>query len=429
MRILVLTINAWNNANSTGNTISNLFSALSSEDEIANIYCRNEVISNTICRRYFKITENDVLCNLFSPQKCGNVVSAFESDDQKCGFNILAKNRTGDFLRKHRFVSLLFLRELIWKIPTWKNLRLERFLVDFAPDIIYMYGHDNLYMYRLLDYCVKKTGAKTVLFFGDDVYGRKSRLPLGYLYETLLRKCYHKAIEQSALLFGGSLKLCDEYMQIFSRKFIPFFKECKPVQSEGHKLGNPITIVYAGNLLFGREQMIVNFVKAIAKVNAKRGAYMLVLKIFSNTNPTESSMAIMDDKKNCYFMGCKPYDEVCKEMDKSDMALFIESFDRRYVRLTRLSFSTKIIDCMQSTAAILAIGPQDIAPIDYLLRNNLGYVISNPGEIEDRMEYLLNHIELIQEKKCYKAEFARIHHTNTSSKALNEMRLICRPND
>ena len=43
MKVLILTLNAWNSSNSTGNTISNLFSEISENDEVANIYCRNDV--------------------------------------------------------------------------------------------------------------------------------------------------------------------------------------------------------------------------------------------------------------------------------------------------------------------------------------------------------------------------------------------------
>ena len=56
-----------------------------------------------------------------------------------------------------------------------------------------------------------------------------------------------------------------------SKKFTPFFKECKYVKNDKNKpVRNPITIVYAGNLLFGREQMIVKLVESIAKVNDKK---------------------------------------------------------------------------------------------------------------------------------------------------------------
>ena len=105
MKILVLTLNAWNSANSTGNTISNLFSKLSVGDEVANVYCRNEAINNDICKRYFKVTENDILHHVFSPAGCGQVVTDFNRKEQQTGPNVLAKSKKGDFLRKHRFTS------------------------------------------------------------------------------------------------------------------------------------------------------------------------------------------------------------------------------------------------------------------------------------------------------------------------------------
>lgn len=425
MRVLILTVNAWNNTNSTGNTISNLFSKLSSIDDVANIFCRNEVINNTICKRYFKITENDILRNVFSPQKCGCIVDYDRNSQQIVGSNLLDKNKKGDFLRRYRPTSLLFFREFIWGIDVWKNKKLDNFLKEFAPDVIYMHGHSNLYMHRLLDYCAKKTGAKIVLFWGDDMYSRKSQAPLGYLYESFLRKRYCKSIKKSSLLFGGSLKLCDEYSEIFGMKFIPFFKECKQLcYDENKTISNPISIVYAGNLLFGREQMLVNLVKDIAKVNTKELNRQLLLKIYSNTSPSEESLVVLDDKKNSCFMGCKPYKEVCEEMDKSDLVLFIESFEKKCIKSTRLSFSTKIIDCMQSTAGIIAIGPQEIASMDYIIRNNLGYIISNLTQMEDRLTYLVEHPEIIQENNKHKVEYAQAYHTNTSVKALNEIRKI-----
>ncbi len=67
-----------------------------------------------------------------------------------------------------------------------KNCRLNNFLTDFAPDVIYIAWSQHLYMHKLLDYCAKVTGAKTALFWGDDMYGRKSHAPLGYIYETML---------------------------------------------------------------------------------------------------------------------------------------------------------------------------------------------------------------------------------------------------
>ena len=422
MKILVITLNAWNFSNSTGNTVSNLFAKLADGDEVANVYCRNEKIDNNICWRYFKVTESDILQNLLSPQRCGNVINKRASIQKQ-----LSNSPNGGmaYFRKHRYTIFLLLRELIWLIPVWKNSRLKEFVQNFGPDIIYMHGHYNLYMHWMLSYCQKLSGAKVVMYWADDMYGRKKKAPLGHFYENLLRKRFRKSIELSALLFGGSLQLCDEYSNLFGKKFVPFFKECKQIRLDENKVVNsPLMIVYAGNLLFGREGIMVKLVKAITQINNTGAHNRIFLKIFSNTPPSKESLRYLDDKKSSSFLGCKPYSEVCEEMDKSDIALFVESFDKECILSTRLSFSTKIIDCMQSTAAILAIGPKEIASIDYLSRNQLGYVITDINDLMQKLLYLTNHPEIIAEVNKKKVEFAIKNHTNTSEKALEEMRKL-----
>lgn len=423
MRILVLTLNAWNETNSTGNTLSNLFSGLSDKDEVANIYCRDEPIDNSVCERYYKITEKQILCNLFTPWRCGKVIKR-EDNNKKLSSKTLARNKAIVSFGRHH-TSLLLLRELIWSITIWKNKKLKHYLKDFAPDCIYMHGHYNLYMHKLLSYCEKVTKAKIVLYWGDDMYGCKTNKPLGYVYETMLRRRFALSINSASLLFGGSLKLCAEYSKLFNKRFVPFFKECKHIKYDANKqTGNPITIVYAGNLLFGREKIMVDLVRAIDNINNRGLSHQFKLKVFSNTDPSTDSLIYLDDRKNSWFMGRKPYSEVCGQMDQSDLVLFIESFNKKDILSTRLSFSTKIIDCMQSSAGILAIGPSEIASMDYIEEFKLGYTITSIAEIESKLAYLADHPEVISETNKNKVEFARNNHTNTSEKAITEIRRL-----
>lgn len=422
MKILVLSLNAWNVCNSTGNTLSNLYSELGETDVVANIYCRDENIDNTICEHYYKITEKDIISNIITPKKCGKEFY-YNAENTHTVINKNTSQINYNLLRKYRFTSLLLLRELIWHIPVWKNRKLKHFLLSFNPDIIYMHGHYNCYMHRLLHYCNSITGAKVVMYWADDMYGRKSKAPLSFFYESLLRRRFRESILLSSLLLGGSLQLCDEYSRIFGKQFVPFFKECKRIQYDENKIiGNPLTIVYAGNLLFGREGIMVELVKAIARVNNQSLSHQFQLKVFSNTTPSVKSLAYLDDGQNSIFMGCRPYSEVCVEMDKSDLVLFIEAFDKKSIKSTRLSFSTKIIDCMQSTAGILAIGPAKIASIDYINKNNLGYVITDVTKIDNKLAYLADNSEMIKSMNKKKVEFAKRYHTNTSAKAITEIK-------
>lgn len=66
MKILTISLNALNDTMATGNTFSNFFSCLTESDEIANVFCRNEPIDNKICKKYFRVTESDIIKSLFT---------------------------------------------------------------------------------------------------------------------------------------------------------------------------------------------------------------------------------------------------------------------------------------------------------------------------------------------------------------------------
>lgn len=424
MKILILTLNAWNNSNSTGNTISNLFKGIQKEN-IANIYCRSEKINNNICDNYFRITEKDILFNFFNKSSCGTLLTNKHFKESNLDTNILGKNKTGNFLRKHRLSLLLFLRELIWATNIWKNKKLKTFISDFNPDIIYMHGHCNLYMHNILEYCRQISGAKTVIYWGDDMYGRKTHMPLGFLYETLLRHKFYQTIKKASLLLGGSLKLCKEYSAIFNKEFIPFFKECttmnKTVKTHFNK---PIIIVYAGNLLFGRDKILKKIAIAINNINKNNNKQIYQLNIYSNTIPTKGLMKILNNRPSSFFWGCKEYNYVCEEMNKADFSLFAESFDYENIQQTRLSFSTKIIDCMQANSAILAIGPITIASMEYISENKIGAVITDINTIEEQLLTISHNFDYIRQLNDNKIKFAYSNHYRTSEKILNKIESI-----
>lgn len=417
MKVLVLTLNAWDDTGSTGNTISNLFK--DPEDiEFANIYCRNEQVNNSLCHRYFKITESQILNNLCHKDRCGEnqIIDNYTKTDTQNN-DLLSNNNMGNFLRKYRPTSLLFLRELIWLLPVWKNKRLDKFLQEFNADVVYMHGHTNLYMHRLMKYCAKKSNAKIVMFYGDDMYGRKGYMPLTYLYESLYRSRLRRSIGLSSLLFGGSLKLCDEYKEIFGKDFYPMFKECDLKGVLGQiTFSKPYKIVYAGNLLFGREKAIKELAQRIQTINQQYGSIQFQLHIYSNTAPEQATLLIINDGSNCIYWGRKPYSEVCQVLNNSEFSLFLESFDKSNIRKTRLSFSTKIIDCMQSDSALLAIGPKELASMDYIIKNKLGFVATSEAGIEEVLRYIIDNPDEIGESVNRKYHFARENHEGTSKK-------------
>ena len=104
-KILVISRNAWNNSNSTGNTATNFFSNWN-DWEFANLFCRNEIPNNDICKRYFRISESDLLRGLFKSDKIGKAASYEEFTEEteiNSNANVSKEKRLYDHFRNNRW--------------------------------------------------------------------------------------------------------------------------------------------------------------------------------------------------------------------------------------------------------------------------------------------------------------------------------------
>ena len=74
--------------------------------------------------------------------------------------------------------------------------------------------------------------------------------------------------------------------------------------------------------------------------------------------------------------------------------------------MTRLSFSTKIIDCFQSECAILAIAWEEHTGIKCLKRNDAAICVTNVKDIETAVTRIVENPKLIKEyaMKAYECE-------------------------
>ena len=381
--ILVITTSPWTETNAFGNTISNFFAGWEHVN-FHNVYCREELPQNDICTDYFNITEKQLIKNIFTPSKNGQEYSIIDvkklRQEQSYKKNAQKEKRLLHFFGNRRWPIFLFAREIIWKIGRWKNKRLDEFLDKNAIDIVFAAAADPIYLQNIVLYCTKKTNAKLVLFFADDIYSFKSINPIEMLYQIWLRATIESSAINSDKLYGASNKLCEEYEKHFSKRIEPLYKGCNLSENDvKNNVGTPIKIVYAGNLYYGRWQTLKVLANEIAKINKSKNA--INLEIYTNTiitNEIEKALNISGASK---IMAALEYEEIKKVLARADIVLHVEAFDPRQIKITRLSFSTKIIDCMQSGSCLLAIGPEDVASIDYLRKIEGPIVILHINEI------------------------------------------------
>ena len=91
-----------------------------------------------------------------------------------------------------------------------------------------------------------------------------------------------------------------------------------------------------------------------------------------------------------HYRGFISQTEMLHDLKKQTILIHLESFDEKVSAYTRLSISTKIPEYLSMKKPILAIGPCNIASIEYLNTNQSAFVVDRQDE-----ELLKNEINKI----------------------------------
>ncbi|WP_313016299.1 hypothetical protein [Acetoanaerobium noterae] len=396
MRILVITRSAWDDSNSTGNTMSNFFNKFPIEN-IANLYVRSAMPNNCVCKNYYSISDKDVFRSLFSFNNIAGKAFTWEIRKDRSSGSLskdeIEEDRLYSFFRRKSFVWALWGQNLLWRLGNWRNQNLDNFLDQFKPDIIFSPSFHTSYTHRILWYIQKKTNAKVVLFHADD-YLSIQKKGVSFL-EQLNQKIRAKVVESSVL--KADLNYCishlqqEEYQKKICKKMNLLFKGADFSVQPEYTLpgeGKPIRIVYIGSILYGRWRTLSLLAKEISEINKEKTKFELI--IYSQYELTQEMKDKMIIEGASIFMGKVPSDQVKYTLMDADIVLHLESFDDVEKEKTRLSFSTKIVDCLNSGRALMAIGWDKAASIDYLVKNDAALVATDVNGISD----LLNEIQL-----------------------------------
>lgn len=393
MNILVVSESSWNDKDSLGNSLNNWFEGW--DDNFYHFFVRKVLPNNQIVSGYYNLTANDIVKGLFrfhikglafSKSNLESVKNDFEKEgaqEQKKIRKVHSKN--GQFI--------YFLNELVWRTKLWFNKSVKDFLNKSRPNVIFVLTKSGYVSIPIVKYCRKKYGAKVVVFSADDVYGQ-------YLKCKWYRKRYLVRSVKWLLTNANRVYCCspimvDYYNEKFGIESLWLSKGCNFNQIIPNKSNDTITILYAGNLLYGRDETLLLIAKTISEM--KYNGVKFVLSILT-TSTDNDILAYLE--ANYDFVGVEKnvdYNEVEKRMNESHYVLVAESFDSKYSNQTKYSFSTKISDAIQSGSGIVAVGSNESSTIDFLskidgvisafsieeLKNALAFIKDNPNVCYD----------------------------------------------
>lgn len=391
-KILIVSRLVWDDS-SNSNTLGNLFKNYDPE-KIARIYIETKRPNTTCCHHFFQISEFSLVKKLFNWRlKTGRVIdtnakyeTAFNEKE-----NDTAKKEasTFSFIRGHRSWIFTLCRDILWALNGWKSKELKKFILDFNPDVIWLDGSPLILMNRLNNYVFRTARKPAVTFLMDDVYSYKSCTSIwSRLYKFFLRKYVKKTVENCNHVFVASPKMKKEYDEVFNvestfiTKSIDSNLSCRVNKTTQ----DPVKLVYLGNVLIGRLDTLCLISQAISEINS--GDVRIELDIYTG-DPIDDAHQKLLNVSGVSVYGLVPYSKVPEILNSCDVQVFVEALTGKKKNIARLSFSTKIIDYITSGKCILAVGPNDIAPIEYFKEEDAALVASSKNEIKKCLQNLL----------------------------------------
>lgn len=397
MRILIITLDVWNDSTNGNNCYTNWFKGY--DAEFANLYLGPGVPENDICTKYFQVTDKMMARSILG-SKAGRafemdarkaskasveIKTPIEPDDVKLYKNL--KTLAGEPLR--------LARDILWRIGRYDKDAIKHFINTFNPDIIFIPHLFSIKCWRLERMVHKMTNAPMVAFTGDIEASLKgiSFNPLFWYRRLRLAALYKNHVKIFKQYFTFSARQCEEIESKYGVPSEPLYKCADLGEFQSKEPNNVIKMVYAGRLYCNRWKTLSAIGDALKELNKEK--IKAELYVYSQDHLTNVQRNALTEKKYIHFMGATNPANLPLIYQKADIALHVESFDKKYMYATMHSFSTKIIDLMASTCAIMAICWDQNNGWNYLKREDAAICISDYSEILPKLQEITNDPQIL----------------------------------
>ncbi|MDD3416051.1 MAG: glycosyltransferase [Lachnospiraceae bacterium] len=398
----------------------------------AHIYNSDSMPINNVCNRYFQISERESFKSFFTRKKVGRELTNDRINRLKTDGTLTISN-TSSISKLLRWVKnvrpefLISIKLLLRRYCNWRTPELNKFILDFNPDVIYAPCYASPFQLALTRHVKKLTGKKMISWSADDNYSLRqlSFSPFYWINRFWNRHCLRKTYPCYDEFYSISEDEINEMSPIVGKQMKVLRKGVVvPESFTPREVHTPVKFIYAGGLYCNRFKSLIKVANAIQKLNMD--CIKAELHIYTGSKMEGRSEELLNDGRNSFVHGLVTPEQLTKLYLDSDVAIHCESFDIKYRLMTRLSFSTKIIDCFQSGCAILAIAWSNHTGLKYLQKEDAAICVSDVNDIESTIAHIVEHPELIKEyaRKAYECE-KRNHRIEDVQKTLYDSFIRC----
>lgn len=426
MRILIISKEVWRDEQNGGNVLSNIFAQFKNA-EFAQIYCNEQEPCNAICRNYYQMSDRMMVNNILHRTHVGR-----KQVYDKVPLGTVAKTESFKYTGSKLGGNLKRVaRELVWALGKWDKKEIIAYARDFNPDIIFAPCYGNHYMQRLTVIVHDALGVPVVSYISDDFYTNKQFQfsPIFWLNHLLIRWrtrktfCHYSLVytmtdeqkEQCEKDFGANMKILRK-SGVFEAKY------------EKESVGEPIRFVYGGGVYLNRYKTLMALASAMCKINRLSNVPKMVLDIYTNDSLPERIKMKLNDGFTTHLHKAVNMSQLREIYHKSDVALHCEGFDMENRLKVRLSFSTKIVDCLDSGCAVMAICDSIQAGGAYLRRNDCAICVNDVKQIESVLKDIVTRPEQLIEVQHKAFEVGRKYHLqeNITRDLIHDFETLCK---
>jgi glycosyltransferase involved in cell wall biosynthesis len=375
-KVLVITVNPLSNTSNNGKTIASFFTGYPKE-KIAQLYFHREIPTSDICENYFKISDEDIIKNIFNRSKeIGKKIYMQDKEER------IISEALSNWMKKSSVIR--FIRLLIWALFNFEKEELYTWLDEFNPEVIFFCGGDANYLYNTTIRLSKRYNTKIIHYITDDyVLPYFSLKPFYLLTRLWTRKVFKRMCSCSNLILTIGSKMSRVYKEkyeIESEKIMNLVDVETNINEEINSKKNNLKFVYTGEVHSNRWKTLRIIGQSLERLN--KYGLQASLEVYSQNKPDEKVLNALNNNNYSRYCGSLDSEGVKKVLKDSDVLVHVESFDSESQRVTYLSVSTKIPEYLSTGKCILAIGPEQVASIEYIKETNAGFVITSKDSSE-----------------------------------------------
>lgn len=413
----------WRNDNNIGNSYSNIFNGLEDRIEFAHIYCRVGMPQNSLCHKYFQINEGDLVENILKKKPLG---TAFELDD---ALNTPMEKFSNAYnkMRVMRWEAFFLARNILWDLADWKTERLDKFVEEFKPDIIFGTLTYMPNINKMMVYLNEKYNIPLFIYAWDDVYSLKqySWSLFYWIRRIAQRKWIKKTVNHSLKMYVIDEMMRKEYNQYFHKDCDILYKGYNYDEGfQGKKVDEVVRFIFMGNLGARRWVALAKLADILKSYNEEKEN--VSLDIYSLSPISEEMRKKLEIKGTSRIRDVVPNERVMDTMRSADVLIHVEPLTKKDMLFYRLSFSTKLVDYFKAGRCILGFGGKT-ASLEYLEKTEAGVVVYDMKKLPAIVEKLIINPDLIEAygKKAWECGVKNHQISIIQNKLMEDFKSLC----